>query len=99
MFRLKFSYCIIRDKRGEILAGAVITDDIRRGVVRVDEGAWYDPLERGKIGTICLNGNVNVLTKDIPTSKLANGNSSNTALVNIEKYTKKAKDISIFKQP
>ena len=37
--------------------------------------------------------------KDIPTSKLANGNSSNTALVNIEKYTKKAKDISIFKQP
>lgn len=89
----------VYNKRGEILAGAVITDDIRRGVVRVDEGAWYDPLERGKIGTICLNGNVNVLTKDIPTSKLANGNSSNTALVNIEKYTKKAKDISIFKQP
>lgn len=89
----------VYNKRGEILAGAVITDDIRRGVVRVDEGAWYDPLERGKIGTICLNGNVNVLTKDIPTSKLANGNSSNTTLVNIEKYTKKAKDISIFKQP
>ncbi|AXK49744.1 trimethylamine-N-oxide reductase TorA [Aliarcobacter trophiarum LMG 25534] len=89
----------VYNKRGEILAGAVLTDKLKRGVVRVDEGAWYDPLERGKIGTICLNGNVNVLTKDIPTSKLANGNSSNTALVNIEKYTKKAKDISIFKQP
>lgn len=89
----------VYNQRGEILAGAVLTDDLRTGVVRIDEGAWYDPLERGKIGTLCLNGCVNVLTKDMPTSQLANGNSSNTALVNIEKYTKPAKDISIFKQP
>ncbi|WP_418184781.1 molybdopterin guanine dinucleotide-containing S/N-oxide reductase [Aliarcobacter vitoriensis] len=89
----------VYNNRGEILAGAVITDNLKKGVVRIDEGAWYDPLERGKIGTICLNGNVNVLTKDIPTSKLSNGNSSNTVLVNIEKYRKKAQDISIFKQP
>lgn len=89
----------VYNQRGEILAGAVLTDNLKRGVVRVDEGAWYDPLERGKIGTICLNGCVNVLTKDIPTSKLANGNSSNTVLVNIEKYKGLVKPISIFKQP
>ncbi|MFW3328189.1 hypothetical protein ACN9JT_07045, partial [Aliarcobacter butzleri] len=65
----------------------------------VEEGAWYDPEVRGEIGTLCLNGNVNVLTKDMPTSKLANGNSPNTTLVNIEKYTKTASQISIFKRP
>ncbi|WP_046994361.1 trimethylamine-N-oxide reductase TorA [Aliarcobacter butzleri] len=89
----------VYNKRGQILAGAVVTDDIKQGVVRVEEGAWYDPEVRGEIGTLCLNGNVNVLTKDMPTSKLANGNSPNTTLVNIEKYTKTASQISIFKQP
>ena len=85
--------------RGEILTGAVVTDGLKPGIVRVQEGAWYDPLEKGKIGTLCKNGNANLLTKDIPTSELAMGNSSNTALVNIEKYTKKAPELTIFKQP
>ncbi|EQB39748.1 trimethylamine N-oxide reductase I catalytic subunit [Sulfurimonas hongkongensis] len=85
--------------RGQILVGAIVSDEVRESVVKIDEGAWYDPMERGKIGSLCLNGNVNVLTKDIPTSKLANGNSSNTALVNIEKYTKAAPELSMFKQP
>ncbi len=85
--------------RGEILTGAVVTDGLKPGIVRVQEGAWYDPLEKGKIGTLCKNGSANLLTKDIPTSELAMGNSSNTALVNIEKYTKKAPALTIFKQP
>jgi len=85
--------------RGQILVGAIVSDEVRESVIKIDQGAWYDPMERGKIGSLCLNGNVNVLTKDIPTSKLANGNSSNTALVNIEKYTKAAPELSIFRQP
>jgi len=89
----------VYNKRGQVLAGAVVTNKIKQGVVRIDEGAWYDPEKRGEIGTLCLNGCPNVLTQDIPTSKLANGNSANTSLVNIEKYTKKAPNISIFKQP
>lgn len=87
------------NSRGEILVGAIVTDALRQGVVKIDEGAWYDPMERGKIGSLCLSGNVNVLTKDISTSELAHGNSSNTVLVNIEKYTKTAPKLSIFKQP
>ncbi|XPV69897.1 MAG: molybdopterin guanine dinucleotide-containing S/N-oxide reductase [Halarcobacter sp.] len=87
------------NKRGEILTGAIVTDGLKPGIVRVQEGAWYDPLEKGKIGTLCKNGSANLLTKDIPTSELADGNSSNTALVNIEKYTKKAPALTIFKQP
>lgn len=68
--------------RGEVLAGAHVTKNIKEGVVKLAEGAWYDGFDSG----ICKNGGANVLTIDIPTSKLANGNISHTALVNIEKY-------------
>lgn len=87
------------NQRGQILTGAIVTDELKQGVVRIQEGAWYDPMEKGKIGTICKNGSANLLTIDIPTSELANGNISNTALVNIEKYTKKAPELTLFKQP
>ena len=72
--------------RGEILAGANVSDDIMRGVVQIFEGAWYDPNAEG----LCKNGNPNVLTIDLPTSELANGNIAHTALVNIELYKHKA---------
>lgn len=87
------------NERGQILTGAIVTDGLKEGIVRVQEGAWYDPMKKGKIGTLCKNGSANLLTMDIPTSELADGNSSNTALVNIEKYTKKAPELTIFKQP
>ena len=83
------------NKRGEVLAGAVVTNDIKEGVVRLPEGAWYDPDSKG----LCRNGCANVLTLDIPTSKLANGNISHTALVNIEKYKGKAQAVEVFKAP
>ncbi|WP_298960123.1 molybdopterin guanine dinucleotide-containing S/N-oxide reductase [uncultured Campylobacter sp.] len=72
--------------RGEILAGANVSGDIMRGVVQIFEGAWYDPNAEG----LCKNGNPNVLTIDLPTSELANGNISHTALVDIELYKHKA---------
>lgn len=85
--------------RGEVLAGAKVTDDIIKGVVKLCEGAWYDPLDPTKANTLDKNGSANVLTIDIPTSKLANGNISHTGLVNIEKFTGKVPELTIFKQP
>ncbi|WP_297917723.1 molybdopterin guanine dinucleotide-containing S/N-oxide reductase [uncultured Campylobacter sp.] len=76
----------VYNARGEILAGANVSGDIMRGVVQIFEGAWYDPNAEG----LCKNGNPNVLTIDLPTSELANGNISHTALVNIELYKHKA---------
>ncbi len=70
------------NKRGQTLAGAVVTKDIMPNVVRLCEGGWYDPDENG----MCKYGNVNILTIDMPTSELANGNISHTGLVNIEKF-------------
>ena len=75
----------VYNARGEILAGANVSDDIMRGVVQIFEGAWYDPNAEG----LCKNGNPNVLTIDLPTSELANGNIAHTALVNIELYKHK----------
>ncbi len=38
--------------RGQLLAGAVLTDSYPRGVIRIEEGAWYGPLNE-KEGAIC----------------------------------------------
>ncbi|MDE6886458.1 MAG: molybdopterin guanine dinucleotide-containing S/N-oxide reductase [Helicobacteraceae bacterium] len=83
------------NKRGEVLAGAVVSDDIMQGVVRLCEGGWYDPDDKG----LCKYGGANVLTIDLPTSKLANGNIAHTGLVNIEKFKGKLPEVTAFKAP
>ncbi|PAF42520.1 molybdopterin guanine dinucleotide-containing S/N-oxide reductase [Helicobacter sp. 11S02629-2] len=85
--------------RGETLAGAYVTKDIARHVVRLEEGGWYDPVEPGKIGSLDNNGTPNILTIDMPTSKLASGNISHTALVNVEKYKGKLTPIVVYEEP
>lgn len=87
------------NERGQVLAGAVVTDKISQGVVRLHEGGWFDPQEPSKEGSLCKHGNVNMVTMDIPTSKLASGNSAHTALVDVEKYRGKLPELTIFKQP
>jgi biotin/methionine sulfoxide reductase len=67
--------------RGACFAGAVLTDAVRPGVVRLSCGAWYDPAE----GDACAHGNANVLTQDHGTSRLGQGPSSATALVEVER--------------
>ena len=85
----------VYNKRGEILAGAVVSDDVSYNVARLCEGAWYDPDEKG----VCKNGCINVLTNDIPASKLSNANISHTTLVNIKKFKGEAPELSAFKEP
>ncbi|ABD87310.1 trimethylamine-N-oxide reductase TorA [Rhodopseudomonas palustris] len=85
--------------RGQILAGAKVTENARPGVIRVNEGGWYDPAEPGKKGTLCRYGDVNVLTMDIGTSKLAQGNCGHTVIGNVEKYTGPAVTVGVFTAP
>ncbi|SFQ29000.1 trimethylamine-N-oxide reductase TorA [Enterovibrio norvegicus] len=85
--------------RGQVLAGAVVTDDYKSGVCRIHEGAWYAPLEGGKPGTLCTYGDPNVLTVDIGTSKLAQATSAHTALVEIEKFTGQVPAVTGFSGP
>lgn len=90
----------IFNERGQVLAGAVVTDGIIKGTVALHEGAWYDPLDLGASEKpLCKNGSPNVLTRDEGTSKLAQGNSPNTCTVQVEKFTGEAPEVTVFKQP
>ena len=71
------------NKRGACLAGAVISDAVQRSVVQLPTGAWYDPVEPGGLDA---HGNPNVLTLDKGTSKLAQGSSAHSALVEVERF-------------
>ncbi|MDR3535689.1 MAG: trimethylamine-N-oxide reductase TorA [Acetobacteraceae bacterium] len=85
--------------RGQILAGARITEDMRPGVIRVNEGGWYDPVDPATPGSLCKYGDVNVLTIGIGTSKLAQGNCGHTAIGDIEKYKGVAPPVTVFTAP
>ncbi|UYI48232.1 trimethylamine-N-oxide reductase TorA [Vibrio parahaemolyticus] len=84
--------------RGQLLAGAVLTDSYPRGVVRIEEGAWYGPLNE-KEGAICTYGDPNTLTQDIGSSELAQATSANTCIVDFEKFTGKVPPVTSFGGP
>ncbi|MBN3573498.1 trimethylamine-N-oxide reductase TorA [Vibrio neptunius] len=84
--------------RGQLLAGAVLTDSYARGVIRIEEGAWYGPLNE-KEGAICTYGDPNTLTMDIGSSELAQATSANTCIVNFEKFTGKVPPVTSFGGP
>ena len=72
--------------RGACFAGVLTTEAVRPGVVRLSCGAWYDPVSDDE-NPACAHGNANVLTRDHGTSRLSQGPSSATALVEVEKCT------------
>jgi biotin/methionine sulfoxide reductase len=87
------------NNRGAILAGAVVTPSIRPGVVQISTGAWYDPVEPGQVGSLDKHGNPNVLTLDKGTSRLAQGPSAQTTLVQVERYSGDPPPVCVFDPP
>jgi biotin/methionine sulfoxide reductase len=85
--------------RGAILAGLQVTDTVRPGVVQIATGAWYDPMEAGRIGSLDKHGNPNVLTPDIGSSRLSQGCATQSALVEIERWEGELPEISAFFPP
>ncbi|GAB2713341.1 trimethylamine-N-oxide reductase TorA [Halomonas garicola] len=85
--------------RGQLLAGAVVTEDIMPGVIRVQEGGWFDPVDPTEIGSLCSYGDVNVLTPGIATSKLAQANCGQTGVADVEKFTDDLPEVTVFSQP
>ena len=87
------------NNRGAILAGALICTSIRPSVIELSTGAWYDPLIQGQPGSLEVHGNPNVLTPDRGTSKLAQGPTAHSTLVQVEKFVGTAPGVTIFKRP
>jgi biotin/methionine sulfoxide reductase len=67
--------------RGACRARARVSEEIRPGVVALPTGAWFG--EPG--GNIDPHGNPNVLTRDVGTSRLGQGCSAHTALVEVKR--------------
>ncbi|WEM41123.1 trimethylamine-N-oxide reductase TorA [Photobacterium sp. DA100] len=88
----------VYNDRGQLLAGAVLTDSYAPGVVRIEEGAWYGPLNE-KEGAMDTYGDPNTLTQDIPSSELAQATSANTCLVEFEKFTGSVPPVTSFGGP
>ncbi len=89
----------VRSRRGQCLAGLHVDDAVRPGVLQLSTGAWYDPLVPGELGTLDKHGNPNVLTRDHGTSRLAQGPSSHSTLVEIERFEGPLPEISVFAPP
>ena len=85
--------------RGACLATAVLDEGIRRSVVRLPTGAWYDPDAPGEPGAMCKHGNPNVLTPDMGTSKLAQGPIAHTCLIDVERFEGVPPAVTAFEPP
>lgn len=89
----------VYNSRGALLAGAIVTDRVRPGVVQLATGAWFDPLAPEQDESLERHGNPNVLTLDKGTSRLAQGPSAQSALVEIERYAAVLPPITVFDPP
>lgn len=87
------------NQRGAFLAGVIVSDAIRPGVVQIATGAWFDPLVRGETGSLEKHGNPNVITEDVGASSLSQGCSAQTASVEIEKWQGDLPPITAFEPP
>jgi len=85
--------------RGACLAGVRVSDGLRPGVVEMATGAWYDPLEPGRLGTLDKHGNPNVLTMDKGSSRLGQGCIAHSCLVEVEKFEGELPPITAFDPP
>ncbi|TWE28270.1 molybdopterin-dependent oxidoreductase [Prauserella muralis] len=70
---------------GSALAGLVLSDAVRPGVAQLSTGAWFDP-SAPEVAT-CVHGNPNVLTRDVGTSRLAQGCTGQLTRVQVEAFT------------
>ncbi|MEJ2631851.1 MAG: molybdopterin guanine dinucleotide-containing S/N-oxide reductase [Acidihalobacter sp.] len=77
---------VVCNDRGRCLAGARVTDAVMPGVVVLPTGAPFEPEHPGVVGSLDTRGNPNVLTRDHGTSRLAQGASAQTCLVDIVRY-------------
>jgi biotin/methionine sulfoxide reductase len=89
----------VYNDRGACLAAVRFTDTIRTGVVELPTGAWYEPLDPADPNSLEIHGNPNALTRDVGTSKLGQGPTAHSCLVEVELFDQALPEIRSFKQP
>ncbi|MHC8380188.1 molybdopterin guanine dinucleotide-containing S/N-oxide reductase [Pseudomonas sp. LB3P14] len=87
------------NERGAFLAGVIVSEAIRPGVVQIATGAWFDPLQHGERNSLEKHGNPNMITADIGASSLSQGCSAQTASVQIVKWDQALPPVTAFEPP
>jgi biotin/methionine sulfoxide reductase len=85
--------------RGACLAAVRISTALRKGVVQLPTGAWFDPLDPAVDGSLEKHGNPNVLTRDRGTSRLGQGPTAHSCLVEIERFDGELPPVTAFDPP
>ncbi len=85
--------------RGACLAVVSLSDQVHPDVIQLSTGAWYNPADPHINNGLEIHGNPNVLTRDVGTSKLGQGPSPNSTLVDVEKYTGMIPPITVHQPP
>jgi biotin/methionine sulfoxide reductase len=88
---------LVRSSQGSLLAGVVVTDALLPGVAQMHTGAWFDP-SAPEVAD-CVNGNVNVLTRDVGTSTLTQGTSGAHVLVAVTRYDGPVPPVRAYEPP
>lgn len=88
---------LVSSPQGSLLAGVVTTDVLLPGVAQMHTGAWYDP-SAPEVAS-CVNGNVNVLTRDVGTSLLTQATSGAHVLVKVERYDGPVPPVRAYEPP
>lgn len=85
--------------RGSLLAGVIVSEDVRPQVAQLSTGAWYDPADPEDLDAMCVHGNANVLTLDQGASRLSQGSVGQHVLVQIERWDKPLPPIKVLEPP
>lgn len=85
--------------RGACLAGLRTDEGMRRQVVEMATGAWYDPQVPGVAGTLDKHGNPNVLCPDVGASELSQGCTAHSCLVEVERFDGALPTITAYEPP
>ncbi len=85
--------------RGACLAAARVADDVAPGVVQLPTGAWWDPDDPAADMPLCVHGNPNVLTRDVGTSRLAQGCTGQITTVEVERFGGNLPPIRAYEPP
>ncbi len=83
------------NERGAVIAGAVVSEKIMKGVASLEEGNWIQLDSRGR----CNSGAINVITTSKACSDLSQATSANSCIVNIKKCTDAESENLAFEPP
>jgi biotin/methionine sulfoxide reductase len=89
----------IFNDRGSCLAAARLSEGLYPEVIVLPTGAWYDPVDANVPGSMDTHGNPNVLTQDVPSSRLGQGCAAHNCLVDVEPFRGELPPIKISRQP